>query len=590
MTIDETKFNDFVELKALEVAQMNGGQANPKAILGRCFKDFPEIKQDIPKYSKIIAEITAKINALSEDEQKAKVLELNPEFTTKKEKKVIPKSDGLPSLENTENGVVVRVEPAPSGHLHLGHLFSVVANFEVKKKFGGKFIVRMADTNPDNIALENYEKVIEDIKWICGEDEKENKGKEVIDEIVYQSDRVQLYHKYLRNLVEIDKAYVCECQGEDFKNFTDASTQCPHAKIPHTTQLEMFDKFMTSGYEVGEAVVRYRADITHKNPAMRSFGLARLNKTEHARVGFQHTVWPTMHLTVAIDDSLMGMTHVIRGKDHEINMDRQKLIHKDLGLKSPEYFHTGRMKFTDLELSKTKLSEKIESGEFENWEDPRVPSILSHKKRGYKAAAFRKFILQLGISKRDSKITKDEYYKGLDFFNKQIIEVESNRYFSIKEPVEVEIENIQDIPFNDFTIQKHPENPAHGLRHIDTINKYLIENTDFEKLESGTKIRLMHFANFEITSKEENKITVRYISTDYDKTIGIKANIHFVSANPAATEDVVIVDSQNNYIAAISEKIEKYQIGDSIQYERFGFLRLDRIDEEGNKVFYFTHK
>jgi glutamyl-tRNA synthetase len=588
MKVDETKFNDFVQLKALEVAIANSGQANPKAILGRCFKDFPEIKADIPKYSQIIAKITATINTLTQDEQKAKVLELNPEFSEKKEKKVIPKSDGLPTLENTENGVVVRIEPAPSGHLHLGHLFSIVANFETKKKFGGKFVVRIADTNPDNIALENYQKVIEDIKWICGET-KDNKE---IDEIVYQSDRVQLYHKYLRNLVEIDKAYICECQGETFKNFTDSSEQCPHAKIEHKKQLVMFDKFMTGGYEVGEAVVRYRADISHKNPAMRSFGLARLNKTEHARVGHAHTVWPTMHLTVAIDDSLMGMTHVIRGKDHEVNMDRQKLIQHDLGLKSPEYFHTGRMKFTDLELSKTKLSEKIETGEFENWADPRVPSLLSHKIRGYKPEAFRKFILQLGISKRDSKITKDEYYKGLDFFNKQIIEVESNRYFSIINPVEVEIENITEIDFDEFTIQKHPENPGKGFRHIQTINKYLIENQDFQKLEVGTKMRLMHFANFEILSKDEGNKTVKlkYLSQDYNKDLGIKANIHFVSANGSETENVTIIDSENNKIEAVSEKIEKYQIGDSIQYERYGFLRLDRIDEDKNKVFYFTHK
>ncbi len=580
MAIDETKFNDFVELKALEVAQMNGGQANPKATLERCFTVFPEIKQDIPKYAKIIAEITAKVNELDEEKQKSRVLELNPEFTTKKEKKVMPKSDGLPTLTDTENGVVVRIEPAPSGHLHLGHLFSVVANYETKKKFGGKFIVRIADTNPDNIAIENYDKVIEDIKWICEDN---------IDEINYQSDRVQMYHKYLRNLVEIDNAYVCECQGEDFKNFTDASTPCPHALIPHEKQLVMFDNFMTGKYEVGTAVVRYRADITHKNPAMRSFGLARLNKNEHARVKHAHTVWPTMHLTVAIDDCLMGMTHVIRGKDHEINMDRQMLIHKDLGLKSPQYCHTGRMKCTDWELSKTKLSEKIESGEFEGWADPRVPSLLSHKIRGYKPEAFRKFILQLGISKRDSKITKDEYYKGLDFFNKQIIEVESNRYFSVTEPKEIEIENITKVPFEEFAIQKHPENPSKGLRHIQTINKYLIENNDFQKLEVGTKMRLMHFANFEILSKDEDKVTLKYLSQDYDKNLGIKANIHFVSANPAETEDVTIIDNNNNKIPAISEKIEKYQIGDSIQYERFGFLRLDRIEDD-EKVFYFTHK
>jgi len=580
MTIDETKFNEFVELKTLEVAQMNNGQANPKAILGRCFPVFPKIKQDIPKYSKIINEIVEKINQLNDEEQKSKALKLDPNFGQKKEKKKIPKPDGLPTLHNTENGVIVRIEPAPSGHLHLGHLFSVVANYETKKKFGGKFIVRLADTNPDNIHIENYNKVIEDIKWICNGE---------IDEIVYQSDRIQLYHKYLRELIELEKAYVCECQGEDFKNFTDSSKPCPHAQIPYETQLEMYDKFMTGGYEPGEAVVRYRADITHKNPAMRSFGLARINKNNHARVGHAHTIWPTMHLVVALDDPLMGMTHVIRGKDHEVNMERQKLIHKDLGLKSPEYFHTGRMKFTDIILSKSKLTEKIESGEFEGWEDPRVPSLLSHKKRGYKAEAFRKFILSLGISKRDSKITKNEYYKGLDYFNKQILEKTSDRYFSIIEPKEIEIENITEMDFKEFTIQKHPEDPAQGLRHIKTIKNYLIENKDFQKLEIGQTIRLMHFANFKITNKDENKITLKYISKEYDKNLKLKANIHFVSKEE--NEKVTIISNDNKKIQTISEPIEKYQIGDSIQYERYGFLRLDSVDEHTKeKTFYFTHK
>ncbi|NQZ85198.1 MAG: glutamate--tRNA ligase [Nanoarchaeales archaeon] len=588
MTIDETKFNDFVELKALEVAIANNGQANPKAILGRCFPVFPEIKSDIPKYSKTIAQITAKVNELSEEEQKEKIMELNPEFSTKKEKKVIPKSDGLPVMDIKEGeSVIVRFPPAPSGHLHLGHLFGIVANYEFKKKYNGKFVLRFEDTNPENIDISNYEKIIEDVNWVC------DNG---VDEVCYQSDRLEIYHKYLRNLVEIGQAFVCECESEVFKAFTDASEECPHRNIEHSKMMEMFDKFMSTDknnqYKPGTVVIRAMADLQNKNPALRTFPLARIIEGNHARIGNKHRVWPNYNMAVAVDDSLMKMSHVIRGKDLEIGEFRQEMLMKSLGLHKPQYFHYGRMKFTDLELSKSKLTQKIEDGEFEGWDDPRVPSILSHRKRGYKAEAFRKSILQMGISKRDSKITKDEYYKGLDFFNKQIIEKESNRYFSIINPATVEIENITDIEFDEFTIQKHPENPAKGLRHIQTIDKYLIEKQDFEKLQVGTKMRLMHFANFEILSKDDENKTVKlkYISRDYDKSMGIKANIHFVSANPNETEDITIIDSENNTILATSEKIEKYQIGDSIQFERYGFLRLDLIDEDGEKVFYFTHK
>lgn len=581
MTVDETKFNEFVELKALEVAIANNGQANPKAILGRCFPVFPEIKQDIPKYSQIIAKITASVNQLDAQAQSAKVLELNPEFSTKKEKKVMPKTDGLPVMDIKEGeNVVVRFPPAPSGHLHLGHLFGVVANYEFKKKYNGKFVLRFEDTNPENIDLSNYEKIIDDVKWICEGD---------VDEICYQSDRLPTYHKYLRELVELGKAFVCECDSEVFKNYTDASEPCPHRNIDHDKQMEMFEKFMDGGYESGTVVVRAMADLQNKNPALRTFPLARIIEGNHARIGDKHRVWPNYNMAVAVDDSLMNMSHVIRGKDLEIGEDRQEMLMTALGLHKPQYFHYGRMKFTDMDLSKSRLTEKIESGEFEGWDDPRIPSILSHKKRGYRAEAFRKFILQLGISKRDSKITKAEYYKGLDFFNKQIIEVDSNRYFSVINPKSVEIENITEVEFDEFTIQKHPENPSKGLRHIKTIKNYLIENEDFQKLQVGTKMRLMHFANFEITAKDDDKVTLKYLSKDYDKNMGIKANIHFVSANESETENVTIIDTENNKIKAVSEKIEKYQIDDSIQYERYGFLRLDRIENK-QKVFYFTHK
>jgi len=578
--INVKEFEEFVTLNALENATLYNGRANPKAMVGKCVAKFPEMKKNMGAHMSQINKICDQINSLNPEEQKSKLVELNPDFTGKKEKKELPKKDGLPPLTNTENGVVVRIEPAPSGHLHLGHLFSVVANYEVKKKFGGKFIVRIADTNPDNIDIKNYEKLIEDINWICDNE---------VDEIVYQSDRIKIYYKYLRELLELDKSYVCECKGETFKNFTDAKEVCPHAKIPHNKQIEMFDKFMNGGYNVGDAVVRFRADITHKNPAMRSFGIARLNKKNHARVGYKYSVWPTMHLAVAIDDALMNMTHVIRGKDHEINMDRQKLIHTALNFKSPEYFHTGRMKFVDMILSKSELTEQIEKGEFEGWDDPRVPSILSHKKRGYKAEALRKFILSLGISKRDSKITKDEYYKGLDYFNKQILETESDRYFCVCEPKSLHITNITDYDETELKLQKHPEDKSKGFRNIKVENDYFIENNDFQKLNVGDKMRLMHFGNFEIEEKTQEEIKVKYISKEYNKDLKVKLNIHFVSKSD--NEKVTIVTPENEKIKAICEQIEKYEIGDSVQFERYGFLRLDSIDGEVNKkTFYFTHR
>ncbi len=590
---NEEEFNNFVMRIALENAISFKGKANPKALIGKIIPKFPDMKNNMGDYMKRVNNIVEDINSMSLEEQKNKLLELDPNFSfEKKEKKIPKKSDGLPELEGTENGVVVRFEPAPSGHLHIGHLFPLIANYGFKKKYGGKFILRIADTNPDNIDISNYEKVIDDVKWITNNS---------IDELVYQSDRMDIYYKYLRTLVELGHAYVCHCDPEVFKNYTDNKDICPCNSRNLDVQIEDFNKFMEGKFEQGSAVIRFKADHTHKNPAMRSFSLARINHSKHARVGNKYFVWPTMHLAVAIDDALMGITHVIRGKDHEINMERQKLIHRALGLKSPSYFHMGRMKFEDLELSKSKLTIKIENGEFTGWDDPRVPSILAYKKRGYRAEAFYKFILSLGISKRDSKITSKEFHKGLDYFNKQILEIEANRYFLVRNPKKVSINNLakfkldlcKNLDFNSkecnyLKLPKHPEDKSRGFREIKIESEYLIDEKDFNELDVGDLFRLMHFANFKIIEKDENEMIIEFESIEFNRELKIKKNIQFVSYNDY--EDITMILPNNNKILGKSEKIPNLKIDSSIQFERIGFVRFDSVDNNRNKIYYFTHK
>lgn len=572
------EFEKFVFLEGLKNAQSFGGKANPKALIGRCVPNFPDMKANMKEYMGKLNEVCSKINEMDVEAQKAKLLELDSQFFEKKKEKVQPKKkDGLPELEGVENGVVVRFPPAPSGHLHLGHLFGIVANYELVKKYGGKFILRLEDTNPDNIDLSNYDKVIEDVKWICDDN---------VDEIYYQSDRLEIYYKYLRELVAKGAAFVCECQGDEFKNFTDESKACPHRDLPVETQIENLEKMFNGGYKEGEAVVRAMADLENKNPALRSFALARINETEHPRVKGDFRVWPNYNLAVSCDDYLMKLTHVIRGKDLEIGEPRQKMLFDVLGWEAPVYFHYGKLKFVDMDLSKSRLTEKINSGEFSGWDDPRVPSILAFKKKGYKAQAFREFILSLGISKRDSKITKEEYLKGLDYFNKQILEKESSRYFCIEEKFEVEIENVSEYPVEKIKIAKHPEDESFGFREIGIDSKYFVNKRDGERLEVGDLFRLMHFGNFEVVSKSENGVKVRYVSKEFSRDLKLKGNIHFVPEN---CEEIEIITSENNRVQGFCEDLSDLSVGDSVQFERFAFMKFDRI-EEGKKVFYYTHK
>lgn len=576
MAIDEKAFEDFVFMQALDNAIGFKGKANPKAMIGKVMPKFPQIKEDMSHYMNLIDNIVKQVNSMNLDEQIKKLNSIDPSILEKKKEKKEPnKTDGLPILNNTNKPVIVRFPPAPSGHLHLGHLFGIVANYEFKNKFGGKFILRFEDTNPDNINLDNYEKVIEDVKWICDNN---------IDEIFYQSDRMDIYYKYLRTLFDKEDCYVCNCDSETFKAYTDAKEECPHRKMSHEDQKSLFENFMKGNFE---GVIRAKADLNNKNPALRTFPLARINKNKHARVGNKYNVWPNYNLACAIDDAVMNLTHVIRGKDLEIGEDRQKMIHRSLGLKSPIYFHYGRMKFEDVDLSKTKLTELIEKGKYSGWDDPRVPSILSYRKRGYKAKAFRKFILSLGISKRDSKITSEEYHKGLDFFNKQILEKESDRYFFVYDKKKLHISNIEDYPENEIKIAKHPEDDSKGFRTFKIEADYFIDGIDYNNLEIGDKLRLMHLGNFEIISKENNTMKVKFISKNYSKDFKFKRNIHYVPI--INNEEVSIILSDNSKLNGISEKVGNLTPNEAIQYERFGFCKFDKTINN-NKVFYFTHR
>lgn len=574
--INIEEFENKIYELALENAVSFKGKANPKALVGKAMQNFPPMKENMGICMQSINKIVEEVNSKNLEEQEKNLLEINPDFfDKKKEKKEPAKKDGLPILENCENGVIVRFPPAPSGHLHLGHLFGIVANYEFKKKFGGKFILRFEDTNPDNIDISNYEKVIEDVKWICDGD---------IDEICYQSDRMDIYYKYLRTLFELNQCYICDCESETFKAYTDSKEKCPHAKMSFEEQKKLFEDFMLGN---SEGVLRARADIENKNPALRTFPLARINTNNHARAGTKYKVWPNYNMACAIDDALMNLTHVIRGKDLEIGEFRQKMIHNSLGLNSPIYFHYGRMKFEDVDLSKSKLTSLIEQGVYSGWDDPRVPSILSYRKRGYKAEAFRKFILSLGISKRDSKITSDEYHKGLDYFNKQILEEEAHRHFFIeKDYKKIEIKNLQEFKEKEILLPKHPTNKSLGNRHFKLENEYIINSKDFNNIDRGDLFRLMHFANFKVLNKNEDKLEVEIISINYDKELGLKSNIHFLGSDKVKAK---IIMPNNSILNGFVEDLKNPKDNMAIQFERFGFVKYEKNENE-EFIFYFTHK
>ena len=392
---------------ALKNALAYNGKAQQGSVISSLFHEGLK-KEGVKKYLKKISDVIKKVNALSVEEQKKEFQKLEKIISERKVRK------GLPELPNaTKTGVIMRFAPSASGGLHIGHAATACISFLYVKKYGGKFYVRIEDTNPENIYKPAYRMIKKESKWLFDN----------IAKIIIQSNRMHLYYNYAEKLIKKKAAYVCTCSSEQFRKYVSEKKNCPCRKLSVKENLERWKKMLdktSNGFKPGEAVLRFKSNMKDKNPAMRDFPLARINLVFHALQRKKYRVWPLMNLAVAVDDIEMKMTHIIRAKEHRDNAKRQEMIYKVLGIKKrfPWTSFLGRIKFKDMELSTTKIRQAIEQGKYKGWDDKRLPTLASLKKQGYKPEAFWKLAERVGLSENDKVIDKKEYFTLLKSFNK----------------------------------------------------------------------------------------------------------------------------------------------------------------------------
>jgi len=557
--------NKLIRKYALDNAVKHKGCANPGAIVGKLISEDKTIVSKMKEIMPIIQKIVSEVNLLDFDSQLKELESIAPELLEKKE--VSEKK--LKDLEDVSSkGVVMRIAPSPSGPMHIGHAYVTSLNYDYVKRYGGKMIVRLEDTNPEKIYPQAYDMIKADAEWLC-------EGN--VSEFIIQSNRMDLYYRTLEEQLYKGNVYVCTCDSEEFRSKLKDSISCPCRDLSIEEQFSRWKKMFTE-YTQGEAVVRFKTDLFDKNPAMKDFPIFRINDSEHPRTGKTFRVWPLMNWSVAIDDMDLGVTHALRGKDHADNAKRQEKIHAAFGVKTPIAISVGRINFNGLEVSCSKTLEKINYGEFSGWDDVRIPFLLPLRLRGIQPEALIRFAIEIGVSKTDKTVDGEDFFKTVYSFNREILDSKVNRYFFVENPVEIKIENFSS---KKVELNLHPDNKKGG-RLFDVSSEFYLAKTDYDLIDSDEFVRLMDCINIKDFS---------YVSDSYEefKKNGKKI-IHWLPKSNNLVQTSILMPDGNLVSGLSEELVSLLKIGDIVQFERFGFCRLHSILENDVRIFWFAHK
>lgn len=555
---------DMIKSYALENAIKYNGKANQSAVLAGLFAEGLE-KSKIKNIMPTIKEVIEKINKLSLEKQKKQFSKLNFK-TSKREVR-----EGLKELPNAEKGkVVMRMAPFPSGPLHIGNARTAILNDEYVKMYNGKLLLVMDDTIGSEIKQiepEAYKLIEDGIKWL---------GVNVDKKTIYKSDRIEKYYVYAEEMLSKRYLYVCECDRDKMRELKIRGVECSCRQHHSDKQMEKWKKMFKA--KEGAMIVRLKTNMQDLDPAFRDRVMFKISDRLHPRTKNKFRVYPSMEFSWAIDDHLLGTTHVLRGMEHHMSTRVQNFIRGIFNWKNPESIYNGHFSVEGVKISKSKSAQEVKSGTYIGWNDPRTWSLQSLKDRGIKPEAIREFIINLGM--RNTNITAP--IETLYVINRKMLE-DVPRYFFIENPKKITINGCPEL------LVKIPlcPNKKLGEKEYKTSQNFLISEFDFNEMQNGV-YRLMHLLNFKFDNTEKTKPGIfSFISKNPDG----KQDVKFIRWLPAyqANINTEIIMPDGILIKGQGEsELRKLKIGDIIYFERFGFVRLHKKSKE-KLEFWFGH-
>ncbi|MBO7357868.1 MAG: glutamine--tRNA ligase/YqeY domain fusion protein [Lachnospiraceae bacterium] len=455
--------------------------------------------------------------------------------------------------EGVYDTVHTRFPPEPNGYLHIGHAKSIILNYGLAKKYGGKFNMRFDDTNPTKEKTEFVEAIKKDIAWL---------GADWEDRLFFASDYFDAMYEGAVKLIKKGKAYVSDLTADEIREYRGTLTE-PGKKDPGSDRtieenLQLFEEMKAGKYPDGSKVLRARIDMASPNMNMRDPVIYRVAHMTHHNTGDKWCIYPMYDFAHPIEDAIEGITHSICTLEFEDHRPLYDWVVKELEYKMPpRQIEFAKMYLKNVVTGKRYIKKLVETGVVDGWDDPRLVSIAALRRRGFTPESIRKFVEMSGVSKANSIAD----YAALEYCIREDLKPSVSRMMAILDPIKLVIDNYPEGQVEMLKAANNLENPELGEREIPFGRELYIEREDFMeepvkkyfRLFPGNEVRLMYAYFVTATSfeKDENgNITVVHCTYDPETRGGdspdgrkVKGTIHWVNASTAVPVEVRLYEN-----------------------------------------------
>ncbi len=506
--------------------------------------------------------------------------------------------------------ITTRFPPEPNGYLHIGHIKAALLNYNVAKKYGGKFNLRFDDTNPTKESQEYEDAILQDLGWLGIIDE---------DRIYHGSSYFDQMIDYGRELIENGVAYVDDQSLEEIKtgrgDLKSPGVNSPYRDRSVEENLELFEGMVRGDYKPGEKVLRAKIDMASSNLNMRDPVLFRILDTQES----DYHVFPMYDFAHPIEDAIEGVTHslcTLEFEDHRPLYDWVLANLNEFKDKPPVQIEFARLNLSNTIIGKRFLKQLVDEGIIDGWDDPRLATVSGLRNRGYTPESLKAFCEEIGISKSNSVVDK----QMLEHFIRDDLKLKAKRLNVILDPVKVIIDNYPEDKVEWLEIETNVEVPEMGKHKLPFSKELYIERSDFMeeppkkyfRLYPGNEVRLRgaYFIKcVDYVKDEDGNIVEIHCTYDPETKSGsgfnkrkVKGTLHWVSSEDMVPitvnlyEDLIAddfdpddlntikKDSKKTVTAYAEPEIKNIKPGENLQFVRNGYFYLQPESNEFNQT------